>query len=68
MPTLDVIDLAPLAVDIAKAMVAGFPGEKVQAAIDMLARDGVVMPRRRSTRPGPAGSSSRSLISSTTIF
>jgi hypothetical protein len=36
--SLDVIDLAPLAVDIAKAMTAGFSGEKVQAAIDVLAR------------------------------
>lgn len=34
---LTIIDLAPLAVDIAKAMVAGFPGEKLQAAIDSLA-------------------------------
>jgi FMN reductase len=35
--SLSVIDLAPLAVDIAKAIVAGFPSEKVQAAIDSLA-------------------------------
>lgn len=34
---LSMIDLAPLAVDIAKAMVAGFPSEKLQAAIDNLA-------------------------------
>lgn len=35
--SLSIIDLGPLAVDIAKAIVAGFPGEKVQAAIDTLA-------------------------------
>jgi FMN reductase len=35
--TLSVIDLAPLAVDIAKAMVAGFPSDNVQSAIDTLA-------------------------------
>jgi len=34
---LAIIDLAPLAVDIAKAVVAGFPGERLQAAIDTLA-------------------------------
>lgn len=35
--SLAIIDLAPLAIDIAKAIVAGFPGEKLQAAIDTLA-------------------------------
>ena len=35
--TLSVIDLAPLAVDIAKALIAGFPNEKLKAAIDTLA-------------------------------
>lgn len=35
--SLGIIDLAPLAIDIAKAIVAGFPGDKVQAAIDTLA-------------------------------
>jgi FMN reductase len=35
--TVDVIELAPLAVDVARAAVAGFPGEPVQAAIDRLA-------------------------------
>lgn len=35
--SLSIIDLAPLAVDIAKAIVAGFPAERVQAAIDSLA-------------------------------
>jgi FMN reductase len=32
-----VIDLGPLAVDIARATVAGFPGEQVQAAIERVA-------------------------------
>jgi FMN reductase len=36
-PGLRVIDLAPLAADIARAIVAGFPEAKVQAAIETLA-------------------------------
>src|SRR5947209_8679656 len=32
-----VVELAPLAVELARAMVAGFPGEQVQAAIERLA-------------------------------
>ena len=35
--SLAIIDLAPLAIDIAKAIVAGFSGDKLQAAIDTLA-------------------------------
>ena len=35
--TAHVVELAPLAVDIAHATTAGFPGERVQAAIDRLA-------------------------------
>jgi FMN reductase len=35
--TADVIELGPLAVDTARAAVAGFPGEPIQAAIDRLA-------------------------------
>lgn len=35
--SLGIIDLAPLAIDIAKAIVAGFPGDNVQAAIHSLA-------------------------------
>ena len=35
--TADVIELGPLAVDTARATVAGFPGEELQAAIDRLA-------------------------------
>src|SRR6476620_4520975 len=35
--TANSIELGPLAVDIARAAVAGFPGEQIQAAIDRLA-------------------------------
>ena len=35
--TATVVELGPLAVDTARAAVAGFPGEQVQAAIDRLA-------------------------------
>jgi FMN reductase len=35
--TVDVIELGPLAVDTARAAVAGFPGEQLQTAIDRLA-------------------------------
>jgi FMN reductase len=35
--TASVIELGPLAVDTARAAVAGFPGEQIQAAIDRLA-------------------------------
>jgi FMN reductase len=35
--TVNVIELGPLAVDTARATVAGFPGEQLQAAIDRLA-------------------------------
>jgi FMN reductase len=41
--TLGIIDLAPLAVDIARSIVAGFPSADVQVAIDLLAQaDGVI--------------------------
>lgn len=35
--TVGVIELGPLAVDIAQAIVSGFPGERLQAAIERLA-------------------------------
>lgn len=35
--TVDVIDLAPIAPEIAQSLVAGFPGENVQAALERLA-------------------------------
>lgn len=41
--TASVIELGPLAVETARATVAGFPGEAVQAAIDRLASaDGII--------------------------
>lgn len=36
--TVTVIELGPLAVEIAQAIVSGFPGARLQAAIDVLAR------------------------------
>jgi len=53
--TLDIIDLAPLAVDIAKAMVAGFPGEKVKAAIDLLAHADAVIAATPVYKAGISG-------------
>ncbi len=35
--TVNVIELGPLAVEIAQAIVSGFPGERLQAAIELLA-------------------------------
>ena len=52
---LDIIDLAPLAVDIAKAMVAGFPGEKVKAAIDLLAHADAVIAATPVYKAGISG-------------
>jgi len=41
--TVSVIELGPLAVDTARAAVAGFPGSELQAAIDRLAAaDGII--------------------------
>ena len=62
-----VIELGPLAVDIARAAVAGFPGERAPGGD----RAGSPPPTRSSppppsTRPGSAGCSSRSSTSSTT--
>jgi len=53
--SLSVIDLAPLAVDVAKAMVAGFPGEKVQAAIDTLARADAIIAATPVYKAGMSG-------------
>ena len=36
--TVSVIDLGPIAVDIARSLVSGFPNEAVQEAIDRLAK------------------------------
>lgn len=53
--TLSVIDLAPLAVDIAKAIVAGFPGERVQAAIETLAKADAVIAATPVYKAGVSG-------------
>ena len=53
--SLSIIDLAPLAVDIAKAIVAGFLGEKVQAAIDTLARADAVIAATPVYKAGISG-------------
>lgn len=53
--SLSIIDLAPLALDIAKAIVAGFPGEKVQAAIDTLARADAVIAATPVYKAGISG-------------
>ncbi|WP_210582741.1 CE1759 family FMN reductase [Streptomyces sp. GESEQ-4] len=42
-PAIQIIELAPLAVDIAQTIVSGFPGERLQTAIQQLAAaDGVI--------------------------
>jgi FMN reductase len=53
--TLGIIDLAPLAVDIAKAIVAGFPGDKVQSAIDTLARADAIIAATPVYKAGMSG-------------
>jgi FMN reductase len=54
-PTVSIIDLAPLAVDIAKAMVAGFPGEKLKSAIDTLAAADAVIAGTPVYKAGMSG-------------
>ena len=53
--TLSIIDLAPLAVDIAKAIVAGFPGEKVQSAIETLANADAIIAATPIYKAGMSG-------------
>ena len=53
--SLGIIDLGPLAVDIAKAIVAGFPGEKVQAAIDSLAAADAIIAATPVYKAGMSG-------------
>ena len=53
--SLTMIDLAPLAVDIAKAIVAGFPGEKLQAAIDSLASADAIIAATPVYKAGMSG-------------
>jgi FMN reductase len=53
--SLAIIDLAPLAIDIAKAIVAGFPGDKLQAAIDTLAGADAVIAATPVYKAGMSG-------------
>ncbi|MEZ0365143.1 hypothetical protein ACAG26_15790 [Mycobacterium sp. pUA109] len=57
---VDVIELGPLAVDIAHATIAGFPNERLQNATDRLATADAVIAATRSTRLESAGCSSHS--------
>ena len=50
--SLAIIDLAPLAIDIAKAIVAGFPGENCRRRSIPSPAPTRSSPQRRSTRPG----------------
>jgi FMN reductase len=53
--TLSIIDLAPLAVDIARAIVAGFANAAVQGAIDTLARADAVIVATPVYKAGMSG-------------
>src|SRR5439155_10848344 len=50
-----VLELGPLAVDIARATVAGFPGEQVQAAIERLAAADAVVAATPVYKAGVSG-------------
>jgi FMN reductase len=50
-----IVELAPLAVDIARATVAGFPGEQVQAAIERLAAANAVIAASPVYKAGISG-------------
>ena len=50
-----VVELGPLAVDIARATVAGFPGEELQAAIDRLAAADAVIAATPVYKAGISG-------------
>src|SRR2546426_10166915 len=50
-----VLELGPLAVDIARATVAGFPGEQVQAAIERLAAADAVIAATPVYKAGVSG-------------
>jgi FMN reductase len=50
-----IVELGPLAVDIAQATVAGFPGEKLQAAIDRLAAADAVIAATPVYKAGISG-------------
>ncbi|MDB5538863.1 MAG: reductase [Devosia sp.] len=53
--SIGIIDLAPLAVDIAKAIVAGFPNDRVQSAIDTLARADAIIAATPVYKAGISG-------------
>jgi FMN reductase len=53
--TVSVIELGPLAVDIARAAVAGFPAEPVQAAIDRLASADAIIAASPVYKAGVSG-------------
>lgn len=53
--TVNVIELGPLAVEIAQAIVSGFPGEKLQAAIELLARADAVIASTPVYKAGISG-------------
>lgn len=53
--TATVIELAPLAVDIARATVSGFPGEQLQAAIERLAEADAIIATTPVYKAGISG-------------
>ena len=53
--TASVIELGPLAVDTARAAVAGFPGEELQAAIDRLAAAAAIIAATPVYKAGISG-------------
>jgi FMN reductase len=53
--TVNVVELGPLAVDVARAAVAGFPGEPVQAAIDRLAAADAIIAATPVYKAGVSG-------------
>jgi FMN reductase len=53
--TVTVIDLAPIAVDIARSLVSGFPQESVQEAIDRLAKADAIIASTPVYKAGVSG-------------
>jgi FMN reductase len=53
--TVSVVDLAPIAVDIARSIVSGFPNDKVQAAIERLAAADAVIAATPVYKAGVSG-------------
>jgi FMN reductase len=54
-PTVSVIDLAPLASDIAKALVAGFPADTLKGALDTIARADAIIAAAPVYKAGLSG-------------